>query len=138
MLRKNITGRNKYGNTRFFADNQKWDSKKEYQRYLVLKDAEKKGAINNLRRQVKFELLPPVTEEFVEHLKTKDKVKQKVIQRCVSFIADFTYQKGDELIVEDVKISKSLLPKEYILKKKMMLALLGIKVKESFSVNDAI
>lgn len=128
----------KYKNKTFEADNYKWDSKREYNRWLYLKDAESKGLITDLQRQVTFELLPAVTEEYVEHLKTKDKIKTRVLQRAVSYTCDFAYYKNGEYIVSDVKISPRLLPKEYILKKKMLFALKGIRITEVYNATDPI
>lgn len=128
----------KYNNKTFEADGYKWDSKKEYQRWLVLKDAEAQGLITGLQRQVKFELIPAVREEYVEHLKTKDKIKTRTLQLAICYTCDFAYYKDGEYIVSDVKASPKMLPKEYVLKKKMLFALKGILIKEVYKVNDPI
>lgn len=128
----------KYNNKTFEADGYKWDSKKEYQRWLVLKDAEAQGLITCLQRQVKFELIPAVREEYVEHLKTKDKIKTRTLQLAICYTCDFAYYKDDEYIVSDVKASPKMLPKEYVLKKKMLFALKGILIKEVYKANDPI
>lgn len=128
----------KYNNKTFEADGYKWDSKKEYQRWLVLKDAEAKGLITDLQRQVKFELIPAVREEYVEHLKTKDKIKTRTLQLAICYTCDFTYYKDGEYIVSDVKASPKMLPKEYVLKKKILFALKGILIKEVYNANDQI
>jgi len=104
-----------------------FDSKKEAMRWLLLKDMENKGEISDLQRQVPFELLPAIYEDVTVHLKTKDKIERKLKQRSVSYIADFTYTKDGKQIVED---TKGLRLPEYILKKKMMLALLNIEISE--------
>lgn len=128
----------KYNNKTFEADGYKWDSKKEYQRWLVLKDAEAQGVITDLQRQVKFELIPAVIEEYVEHLKTKDKIKTRVLQRPITYTADACYYKGGEYVVEDCKISPKVKPDKYVLKNKMMFALKGIRIKEVYKANDPI
>lgn len=128
----------KYNNKTFKADGYKWDSKKEYQRWLVLKDAEAQGLITGLQRQVKFELIPAVREEYVEHLKTKDKIKTRTLQLAICYTCDFAYYKDGEYIVSDVKASPKMLPKEYVLKKKMLFALKGILIKEVYKANDPI
>lgn len=128
----------KYNNKTFEADGYKWDSKKEYQRWLVLKDAEAQGLITGLQRQVKFELIPAVREEYVEHLKTKDKIKTRTLQLAICYTCDFAYYKDGEYIVSDVKASPKMLPKEYVLKKKMLFALKGILIKEVYKANDPI
>ena len=61
-------------------------------------------------------------------LKTKTKQVQKLVQRATYYVADFVYKdaEGNE-VVEDVKGFRTA---EYLLKKKMMRALLGIQIKE--------
>lgn len=104
-----------------------FDSKKEGMRWLLLKDMERTGEISNLRRQVPYELLPAIYRDEVVHLKTKDKVEKRLVQRAVHYVADFVYTKDGKEIVEDTKGVR--LP-DYILKKKMMLALKGIEIVE--------
>ena len=76
--------------------------------------------IHNLRLQVKYELLPAIYEEKEVQLKTKTKLVKKCIQQATNYIADFVYEKDGETFVIDVK---GIRTKEYLLKKKMMLAL---------------
>lgn len=128
----------KYNNTKVEYDGIKFDSKKEMQRYLVLKTAEENGLISNLQLQVRFELIPAVKEEYIEHLKTKDKIKTKTVQLPITYTCDFMYDKEGETIIEDIKASPKMLPKEYTLKKKMMFALKGIKIKEVYKPNEII
>lgn len=128
----------KYNNTKVEFDGIKFDSKKEMQRYLVLKTAEENGLISNLQLQVRFELIPAVREEYIEHLKTKDKIKTRTLQHPITYTCDFQYVKNGEIIIEDVKASPKMLPKEYSLKKKMMFALKGIKIKEIYKPNEII
>ena len=128
----------KYNNTKIECKDGKFDSKKEYQRWLVLKDAEAQGLITDLQRQVKFELIPAVREDYVVHLKTKDKECERTIQLPITYTCDFQYTKNGETIIEDVKASPKMLPKDFVLKEKMMFALKGIKIKRVFSVTDDI
>lgn len=128
----------RYNHTTVEANGLKFDSKKEYQRYLFLKDAEDKGLIADLRTQVKFELIPAVTEEYIEHLKTKDKIKTRTLQRAITYTADACYYKDGEYVVEDCKISPKVKPEKYVLKAKMMFALKGIRIKEVYKANDPI
>ena len=104
-----------------------FDSKKEGLYYLKLKDMERRGEISNLRLQVPYELLPAIYRDEVVHLKTKDKVVQKLVQRAVYYVADFVYDKdGKEYVID----TKGMRLADYILKKKMMLAIKGIEVIE--------
>ena len=104
-----------------------FDSKKEGMHYLRLKDMERRGEISNLRLQVPYELLPAIYRDVVVHLKTKDKVVPKLVQRAVYYVADFVYDKdGKEYVID----TKGMRLADYILKKKMMLALKGIEVIE--------
>lgn len=130
--------RSKYGNQKVTYENEKFDSKKELARWLFLREAEQRGEISNLTRQVKFELLAPVREEYVVHLKTKDVTRTKVVQQAVFYRCDFTYIKNGELIVEDVKSGPTALDKSYTIKKKMMRSLKGINIKEVFKSDDKI
>lgn len=128
----------KYNNTKVEYDGIKFDSKKEMQRYIVLKDAENSGVISNLELQVKYELIPAVREKYIEHLKTKDKVKTRTLQLPITYTCDFQYLKNGVLIVEDVKASPKMLPKEFVLKEKMMFAFRGIKIKKVYSAKEEI
>lgn len=76
---------------------------------------ERAGAIQGLKRQVRFELIP------------SQRYDGKVIERPVRYIADFTYTENGNLVVEDVKGMRT---KDYILKRKMMLYLCGIRIRE--------
>lgn len=104
-----------------------FDSKKEGLYYLKLKDMERRGEITDLRLQVPYELLPAIYRDEVVHLKTKDKVVKRLVQRAVTYVADFVYvQDGKEVVID----AKGMRLPDYILKKKMMLALKGIEVIE--------
>lgn len=128
----------KYKNKKCVYNSIKFDSQKERDRYIYLKDAEDKGLISDLRLQVKYELIPAVREDYVEHLKTKDKIKQRTLQLAITYTCDFQYIKDGELVVEDVKSNPKMLTKEYQLKKKMLFALKRIKIKEVYKPNEII
>lgn len=128
----------KYRNTKVSFQGEEFDSKREMQRYLVLKDAERNGIIQNLQKQVKFELIPKIEEDIVIHLKRKDKIQRKTIQQPIIYRADFVYEKDGVMVVEDVKISDFLLPKEYLLKEKLFRWKYGFKIKRVYKPNDLI
>lgn len=125
---------NKYGNRKITRDGETFDSAKEYRRYNELLLLERAGAIQGLERQVAFELIPAQYEEVYtgeyykrgEH-KGEPKIKRVCAEKAVTYIADFVYYEGGEKIVEDTKGFKT---PEYIIKRKMMRYLLGIKIKE--------
>lgn len=111
--------RNKYGNKKIEFQGLKFDSKKELQRYLELKDFESRGLISELRLQVSFELAPGV--------KFSNEPQKKPALR---YFADFTYIMDDALIVEDVKSKITREDKVYRIKKHLMLAVHGIEITE--------
>lgn len=128
----------RYNHTKVEADGLKFDSKKEYERYLFLKSEVDSGNISNLRTQVTYELIPAVTEEYVEHLKTKDKIKTRTLQRPITWTADFVYNKGNEEVVEDVKPSKLLLSDRFVIKEKLFFWRYRKKIRLIYDVKDPI
>ena len=120
--------RSKYHNRKITRDGETFDSIKEYNRYCELKLLERAGEITELRRQVKFKLLPTMREPVCEMSSQGVFKKGKVIERGVDYIADFVYKNkiGFE-VVEDVKGVRT---KEYILKRKMMLYFHHIRIEE--------
>lgn len=100
----------KYNNIKTVVDGITFDSKKEAQRYQVLKMLERAGAITDLKCQVAFELIPKQQGE-----------------RAVKYIADFVYKENGKVVVEDVKGKRTQV---YILKRKLMLWVHGIRVVE--------
>lgn len=130
----------KYNNRKTVVDGIVFDSKKEAKRYLFLKGLQDKGWIRELELQVKYILIPNVTEEYEVELKTKTVTRTRVLQKAITYKADFTYVVQDRenecefFVVEDVKSSPvaAAQDKAFTLKKKMMFALLGIKVNEVY------
>lgn len=104
--------RPKYRNKRCEIQGEKFDSKAEASRFIALKRMEEAGIIKDLRRQVSFEVVPACGKE-----------------RPVRYVADFTFHQDGKLIVEDVK-SRATKTREYIIKRKLMLFVHGIKVSE--------
>lgn len=130
--------RQKYGNIKTTFRGMEYDSKRERDRHIFLLNAEREGTISDIRRQVTFHLLPAQYETVEKQLKTKTKQVKVCVERAVDYIADFTYMKDGQLVVEDTKIAKKLLPPEYVLKRKMMLYFHGIKIKEVYKPTDEI
>lgn len=117
-----------------------FDSKREMERYIFLLSMEKKGLIKELRRQVQYTLLPDEYTNVIKHLKTKDKLIKKRTFIGVRYRADFQYYHvaQKKTIIEDVKICAALIPKEYLLKEKMMHALKGIDIKRIYTATEPI
>ena len=106
---------NKYHNRKTLYDGLSFDSGHERDRYAELRLLEKAGDIHDLRLQPVFELLPAIKENG------------HVVQRAITYRADFSYYRGGQLVVEDAKGVKT---DAYKLKKKMMRSIHGICVQE--------
>lgn len=125
--------KNKYFAKKIVVGDKVFDSKKEAERYQVLSAMEKAGAIQDLQCQVKFELIPAQYEEIAINSSKGNatKTKQKCIERKVEYKSDFVYMQNGELVVEDVKgFRNGEAYKLFVIKRKLMLKVHGIKVKE--------
>ena len=92
-------------------------SKKEARRSAELRAMQRAGLISNLQEQVKYTLIP-----------SQRGSDGKVIERPVTYTADFVYQDADgNQIVED---SKGFRTQQYIVRRKLMLWVHGIRVIE--------
>lgn len=109
------------------SDGLTFDSKKEYYRYCELKMLLQKGEISDLKMQVKYTLIP--TQRETDTIgKRGGVVKGKVIEREVAYYADFVYiDKNGKTIVEDTKGMRTT---DYIIKRKLMLFIHGIRIRE--------
>ena len=93
-------------------------SKKEHKRAGELKLMQFAGEISNLREQVTYELLPA----------QKDK-DGNLLENKLSYRADFVYyDKKGNLVVEDAKGYRT---EVYKIKRKLMLFIHGIRIKET-------
>lgn len=133
MRNKQYRARNKY-NARKSGG---FDSGKEARRYQELLLMQSAGAIDDLRTQVKFVLIPAQREESVEvFTRGKNKGKHKpgrVIEKEVAYVADFVYHdiNTDREVVEDVKgYRDGAAYKIFVLKRKLMLWRYGIRIRE--------
>ena len=105
----------KYRNQKTQWNGNIYDSKKEARRHAELLLLQRAGKISELDTQVRFELLPA------------QRIDGKVVERAVSYVADFVYKQNGLRVVEDTKGYRT---KDYILKRKMMLYFHGIRIKE--------
>lgn len=110
-------GCNKYGAKRVGGH----ASKKEHYRSATLQMMQHAGIIANLREQVSYELIPAQYAEVGGKL--------KCVERACKYVADFVYTDCEtgQTIVED---TKGMRTKEYIIKRKLMLSVHGIRIKE--------
>ena len=113
----------KYHNRKTLYNGISFDSKKEAERYAELLMLEKCNAIHNLQRQVKYELIPK--QELPIPVCRKGSWKH--VERGITYIADFVYEKDGRTIVEDVKGYHT---EGYDIKRKLMLFIHGIQVIE--------
>lgn len=121
---------NKYKNKKVTIDGKTFDSKKEANRYFNLKLLEKGGVIKNLQTQVKYVLIPAQYEgtgEYYTKGKHKGEEKKKLVEKEISYRADFVYEQDGQTIVEDTKGFKTDV---YVMKRKMMLYFHNIKIRE--------
>lgn len=108
-------GRSKYHAKRTSVDGITFDSKREADRYLVLKSMEEDGTIEDLRRQVRYELVPAFDMDGKHY-------------RAVYYVADFVYRENGHEVIEDVKGMKTDV---YRLKNKLFARRYGKVIKET-------
>ena len=107
------------------------DSHLEAIRWWDLKLLERAGKIKDLRRQVEFELIPAQYETYERFSKSGNRLKDgvKLVERKCCYRADFVYTDVEtgKTIVEDTKGFKT---KDYLIKRKLMLHVHNIRIKE--------
>lgn len=108
---------NKYLNIPCKVNGQKFDSRKEANRYKKLTLLERGGKISGLKRQVRYLLIPTQYDE-----------DGKCLERSCNYVADFVYFENGQLVVEDTKGIKTDV---YRIKKKLMLSVYGIRIRET-------
>ena len=119
----------KYHNRKIETDDGTFDSAKEFNRWVYLKDRQDRGEIEDLRRQVSFELIP------------NQRVNGKLKERKLVYVADFVYTEDGIQIVEDIKptdrngniseyYKQTPAYKTFVIKRKLMLERYGIEVRE--------
>ena len=110
----------KYGNKKTVIDGVKFDSKKEAQRYLTLKQMQDDGIITQLECQPRFKL---IDSQYFESIGKKE--------RGIEYVADFSYKdKAGRTIVEDVKSAITAKDKAYRIKRKLMKYFYDIEILE--------
>lgn len=111
-----VKDESKYKNIKVLDAGIKFDSKAEHKRWQYLAMLEKAGEIRDLRLQVPFELIPAQVAPSGKK------------ERAMVYIADFVYKTRDGGdVVEDVK---GAVTPEYRLKRKLLLHVHGVEVRE--------
>ena len=122
-----MTCRSKYHSKKIEVNGMTFDSRKEYIRWCELSLLERAGKITDLQRQVKFILIPTQYEPYTVN-KNGTLKRGKMIERECSYIADFVYTENGNKVVEDVKGFRTA---DYKIKRKLMLNIHGIRIKET-------
>lgn len=122
---------NKYQAQKCEFNGEKFDSRKELQRWLELRLLERSGQINGLKRQVKFELIPAQREPDKTG-KRGGMIKGKTLEQSCDYYADFVYKDSQgNTVVEDVKgYKQGGAYSVFTIKRKLMLYKYGIKIRE--------
>lgn len=125
--------RNKFHAKKITNEYGTWDSIGEFNRFLYLQEMQDRGIIFNLCRQVKFEIIPAQYKDVEVQLKTKKKIKKKLVERKAVFTVDFTYKDiNGNMTAEDFKSEITAKETDYILRRKLLLYTKGIELKEVY------
>ena len=121
--------RNKYQAIKTYVNGIEFDSRKEARRYQELLLLERAGVIRDLKRQVKYILIPAQYETYERYGKKGQRLKdgQRLLEKECAYFADFVYEENGKTIVEDTKGVRTA---DYIIKRKLMLHTHGIRIKE--------
>lgn len=108
--------RGKYNAKKTSVDGLVFDSRREANRYVKLREMENNGEISDLQRQVRVELVPPFDRDG-QHF------------RGIYYVVDFTYTDTDgNTIWEDVKGVKTSV---YLIKRKLVAYRYGVSIRET-------
>lgn len=126
-FKKMFQTESKYHSKKVTVGGETFDSSKEYRRFCELKLLQRAGKISGLQRQVEFVLIP--TQREPGEIGPRGGVKKgKLIEKECTYYADFVYvnDKGEK-VVEDTKGMKT---EAYLIKRKLMLYVHGIRIQE--------
>ena len=110
--------RAKYANVKQQLDGHTFDSKKEMNQYVHLKALQQAKIISGLELQKRYELIP------------KQKLSNGKTERAAHYTADFFWVEGGKEYVVDVKSPITRKEPSYVLRRKLMLYVHGIEIKE--------
>ena len=111
----------KYHSRKTVVDGIIFASRREAMRYQELRLLERGGKVRNLRRQVKYNLIPAQLDS-----------RGQVAEKPVTYIADFVYELLSDggFWVPVVEDAKGVRTPVYIIKRKLMLERYGIRIRE--------
>lgn len=113
--------RNKFGAKKANYRGITFDSKVEMQRFMYLENQQSRGEISDLRRQVKFLIIPKITKMVPRQLKTKVRYDERVVELPAYYTADFVYIENGKYVMEDTKNAYSQEIRDYPLRRKLMI-----------------
>ena len=93
-----------------------FDSQREAHRWDELLLLQRAGKISDLERQVRYRLIPAQYDHA-----------GKLIEKPCDYIADFVYRQDGRVVVEDAKGRRT---DAYVIKRKLMLRVFGIRIVE--------
>lgn len=117
----------KYFSKKIVVNGETFDSKKEYRKFCELSQLERVGEITELQRQVRFVLIPAQREADTVGKRGGIK-KGKLLERECAYVADFVYYRNGKMVVEDTKGFRT---PDYKIKRKLMLWVHGVQIKET-------
>lgn len=109
---------NKFRARRHKYDDKVFASGRELRRYKELLLLQQTGEISELETQPRYTIIPKM-------LKPNGKV-----ERAAVYTADFRYIENGAVVVEDVKSAVTAKLADYVLRRKLMLYVHGIEVRE--------
>ena len=112
---------NKFGAKKTSYNGLEFDSTVERDRYRYLEFMQKQGEISNLRRQVRFLIIPKVTKLVPRQLKTKIRYDERVVELASFYTCDFCYVENGRYVIEDTKNEYSQEIRDYPLRRKLMI-----------------
>ena len=112
--------KNKFGARKIKNAWGEFDSKAEWMRYAELLDMQRRGLINGLQRQVKYEIIPAIKVVKEIALKTKIKMVERTDELAAHYTCDFQYEQDGVLVIEDAKSRATRQEKDYVLRRKLM------------------
>lgn len=111
---------NKFGAHKVRFKDMEFDSQYELQRYLILRDLQKKGFIDWIWRQKRFRIIKKVVKLVPVQLKTKVRYDKRVVEQEAWYTCDFLYEMNGVIYVEELKSVMTAELPDYVLRRKLM------------------